>query len=52
MPQMSPLSWISLYWFFIIIFIITMILTYYIFTYNPIKKMSLKSPQPKLNWKW
>nr|AEP27525.1 ATP synthase F0 subunit 8 [Anthonomus pomorum] len=40
MPQMAPLNWLSLYSYFIILFILTIIINYYIFLYQP--KISLK----------
>nr|YP_010946911.1 ATP synthase F0 subunit 8 [Salganea raggei]WGO57668.1 ATP synthase F0 subunit 8 [Salganea raggei] len=51
MPQMMPLSWTTLYFYFIIILFIFSFINYYSFIPIPeIKKkiLSIKS----LNWKW
>nr|AFP16879.1 ATP synthase F0 subunit 8 [Impressosora ruficollis] len=51
MPQMSPLSWLTLFILFTLALVIINILNFY----TPILK---KSPQPKMlkkmstNWKW
>nr|AOY39958.1 ATP synthase F0 subunit 8 [Xyleborus sp. BMNH 1040067] len=51
MPQMAPMSWVTLYLFFSSIFIVTCVLNFFIFKYSPqsnytsIKKLTT-------NWKW
>nr|AOY40062.1 ATP synthase F0 subunit 8 [Scolytinae sp. BMNH 1040351] len=51
MPQMSPLSWLTLYMFFSMLFMLTVTLNYYIFLYAP-KKESSHTTLQKINWKW
>nr|ARH54999.1 ATP synthase F0 subunit 8 [Dorytomus tortrix] len=51
MPQMAPLSWLSLYIFFTILFIMFVILNYFMFLYPP-KTFSTKKTTKKINWKW
>nr|ANJ70363.1 ATP synthase F0 subunit 8 [Colymbetes fuscus] len=53
MPQMAPMSWLTLYIFFAVIFMMFNFMNYYMFMINPSsqttnKKMSKKS----FNWKW
>nr|YP_009692283.1 ATP synthase subunit 8 [Anthonomus rubi]QED56503.1 ATP synthase subunit 8 [Anthonomus rubi]QED56516.1 ATP synthase subunit 8 [Anthonomus rubi]QED56528.1 ATP synthase subunit 8 [Anthonomus rubi]QEH58488.1 ATP synthase subunit 8 [Anthonomus rubi] len=51
MPQMAPLNWLSLYLFFFTLFILTIIINYYMFSYQP--KISFKAPMKiSFNWKW
>nr|UZT26989.1 ATP synthase F0 subunit 8 [Euwallacea similis] len=51
MPQMAPLSWITLYLFFSMLFILSCIMNFYLFNYTP--KTSLSSPNKKMfSWKW
>nr|ARH53795.1 ATP synthase F0 subunit 8 [Curculio elephas] len=52
MPQMSPMSWLTLYFMFIIIFLLMIILNYYSFLYNPKNKLNLKKNKNLINWKW
>nr|AXS65583.1 ATP synthase F0 subunit 8 [Cleroidea sp. 5 KM-2017] len=51
MPQMSPLSWTSLFLEFCLIFLLISSINYFSFYYmnseNIVKKISLK-----INWKW
>nr|AXS66477.1 ATP synthase F0 subunit 8 [Cucujoidea sp. 29 KM-2017] len=51
MPQMSPLSWLSLFMYFIMIFFMINVLLYFSFLY-PIKTTELKTNQLKFSWKW
>nr|UBS93981.1 ATP synthase F0 subunit 8 [Saperda tetrastigma] len=51
MPQMAPLNWLTLSWFFILIFFIFNILNFYSFFYSPQSKKSMKTPLI-FNWKW
>nr|YP_009935660.1 ATP synthase F0 subunit 8 [Mylabris calida]QNS38543.1 ATP synthase F0 subunit 8 [Mylabris calida] len=51
MPQMAPLNWLTLLFFFIMIFIILNSFNYYTFTYQ--KKMGFldQKASTKINWK-
>nr|ATP75095.1 ATP synthase F0 subunit 8 [Sitona callosus] len=51
MPQMAPLSWLTLYFIFIMMFIMFMILNYFSFMYTPKNIMKTKK-NINLNWKW
>nr|QJQ25922.1 ATP synthase F0 subunit 8 [Niphades castanea] len=51
MPQMAPLSWLSLYFYFIILFMFILILNYYMFLYTPNFKKN-KTSYSSINWKW
>nr|AYN50389.1 ATP synthase F0 subunit 8 [Laparocerus freyi] len=51
MPQMAPLSWLSLYFTFILVFIIFIVTNYYSFLYQPLKKSKI-SKKTSINWKW
>nr|YP_010362100.1 ATP synthase F0 subunit 8 [Batocera rubus]QUB01617.1 ATP synthase F0 subunit 8 [Batocera lineolata]UNQ87660.1 ATP synthase F0 subunit 8 [Batocera rubus] len=51
MPQMAPLSWLTLFIYFLIIFFIFNIMNFFIFNYN----IKIKQKSKKLisfNWKW
>nr|ALO76087.1 ATP synthase F0 subunit 8 [Clambus sp. CLA01] len=51
MPQMAPLNWLFLFFYFISIFFMFNILNYFIFLKTPLdKKTSLKFNS--INWKW
>nr|AXS66385.1 ATP synthase F0 subunit 8 [Curculionoidea sp. 11 KM-2017] len=51
MPQMAPLNWLSLFFFFLLIFILFNIMTYFLSVFK--KKMSKKNIFfSKINWKW
>nr|AML26162.1 ATP synthase F0 subunit 8 [Scolytinae sp. BMNH 1274286] len=51
MPQMAPISWVTLYLFFSALFILTCILNFYNFKYSPqLKCISFKKLTS--NWKW
>nr|YP_009692270.1 ATP synthase subunit 8 [Anthonomus rectirostris]QED56486.1 ATP synthase subunit 8 [Anthonomus rectirostris]QED56494.1 ATP synthase subunit 8 [Anthonomus rectirostris]QEH58475.1 ATP synthase subunit 8 [Anthonomus rectirostris] len=51
MPQMAPLNWLSLYFLFLCLFMMTIIMNYYIFMYP--SKMNFELKMKKLyNWKW
>nr|YP_010632182.1 ATP synthase F0 subunit 8 [Cybister brevis]WBP62296.1 ATP synthase F0 subunit 8 [Cybister brevis] len=53
MPQMAPMSWLLLYIFFSLIFIIINILNYYNFLKYPSQEnQTIKIKTNKLNWKW
>nr|AXS66448.1 ATP synthase F0 subunit 8 [Curculionoidea sp. 16 KM-2017] len=51
MPQMAPLSWILLFLYFLILYVINIILNYFNVLYYPSFKMK-SFPQKKFNWKW
>nr|YP_009176412.1 ATP synthase F0 subunit 8 [Cryptolestes ferrugineus]YP_009176425.1 ATP synthase F0 subunit 8 [Cryptolestes pusillus]ALI86990.1 ATP synthase F0 subunit 8 [Cryptolestes ferrugineus]ALI87006.1 ATP synthase F0 subunit 8 [Cryptolestes pusillus] len=51
MPQMAPLSWLTLFFYFTLIFILFNIMNYYSFMYQ-VKKERVLSMKKKINWKW
>nr|YP_009729772.1 ATP synthase F0 subunit 8 [Copris tripartitus]QHW07551.1 ATP synthase F0 subunit 8 [Copris tripartitus] len=51
MPQMAPLSWLSLFIMFCLTFMIFNSLNFYSFNY-PIKIKFIKKMSSKINWKW
>nr|AXS66403.1 ATP synthase F0 subunit 8 [Cucujoidea sp. 17 KM-2017] len=51
MPQMAPLSWLILFFYFTLIFILYNILNYYLFLYQP-KKFLSKTKKLSIFWKW
>nr|AML25939.1 ATP synthase F0 subunit 8 [Staphylinidae sp. BMNH 1274219] len=52
MPQMSPLNWMSLFFMFLIIFMMFNSMNYFSFLYQPkIKMINLKNKN-LINWKW
>nr|QAY81980.1 ATP synthase F0 subunit 8 [Aristobrotica sp. REN-2018] len=51
MPQMMPLNWISLMFFFIFLFYLFNNLNYFNFKYTP-KYLKLKKTTLKYIWKW
>nr|AXS66460.1 ATP synthase F0 subunit 8 [Cucujoidea sp. 25 KM-2017] len=51
MPQMAPLSWLTLFFYFTFIFIFYNIINYYSFLYLP-KKSSFKKKKMSISWKW
>nr|ALO77636.1 ATP synthase F0 subunit 8 [Calleida angusticollis] len=53
MPQMAPMSWLSLYLMFTLIFLLFNFLNYYMFFIKNTKKMiKNKYLNKNLNWKW
>nr|WKU84044.1 ATP synthase F0 subunit 8 [Ocyptamus priscilla] len=53
MPQMAPISWLFLFMFFTMIFILFNIMNYYI--YSPMTSKSknfTKINSHSMNWKW
>nr|AMW67855.1 ATP synthase F0 subunit 8 [Nevrorthus apatelios] len=52
MPQMAPISWLTLFMYFTILMLTFSMMNYYIFLYkSPLsKKMSFDINS--LNWKW
>nr|YP_009707962.1 ATP synthase F0 subunit 8 [Xystrocera globosa]QEU57260.1 ATP synthase F0 subunit 8 [Xystrocera globosa] len=51
MPQMSPLSWLTLFFYFLIIFMIFNSMNFYSFLYQTKKSSTLKK-KININWKW
>nr|AND96593.1 ATP synthase F0 subunit 8 [Liatongus militaris] len=51
MPQMAPINWLMLMFYFMFIFMIFNTLNYYSFNYS-IKTMSFLKKKINLNWKW
>nr|AXS65943.1 ATP synthase F0 subunit 8 [Scarabaeoidea sp. KM-2017] len=51
MPQMAPLNWLILFFFFTMIYLIFNMLNYFIFQYNIKSSLKIKK-QNKINWKW
>nr|YP_010946885.1 ATP synthase F0 subunit 8 [Sorineuchora formosana]WGO57642.1 ATP synthase F0 subunit 8 [Sorineuchora formosana] len=52
MPQMMPLSWLTLYLFFIIVFILFNTINFFINMPKINKTPSMKNIKKSLNWKW
>nr|YP_010879518.1 ATP synthase F0 subunit 8 [Graphium eurous]WHE44895.1 ATP synthase F0 subunit 8 [Graphium eurous] len=54
MPQMMPINWILLFFFFITIFILFNIMNYYIFQIknNNHNIINFKNSKKNLYWKW
>nr|AVN68356.1 ATP synthase F0 subunit 8 [Opisthoplatia orientalis] len=48
---MMPISWLTLYIFFIMMFITFSLINYYSFIYMPINK-KMKNYFKTMNWKW
>nr|YP_010137190.1 ATP synthase F0 subunit 8 [Apriona germarii]QWM97262.1 ATP synthase F0 subunit 8 [Apriona germarii] len=51
MPQMAPLNWLTLYFFFVIILVLFNILNFYSFNYI-IKIQNKTKKILNFNWKW
>nr|YP_009674545.1 ATP synthase F0 subunit 8 [Glenea cantor]QDC34922.1 ATP synthase F0 subunit 8 [Glenea cantor] len=51
MPQMAPLSWLTLFFFFISIFFLFNIMNFYMFNYSP-KELKKEKKSTSFNWKW
>nr|ALO70711.1 ATP synthase F0 subunit 8 [Metopsia clypeata] len=53
MPQMAPMSWLTLFIFFTMIFFMFNMINYFSFLYNkPQTIINKKSIKTLLNWKW
>nr|ALO77047.1 ATP synthase F0 subunit 8 [Brentidae sp. GENSP01] len=52
MPQMSPLNWLSLMLFFIMILLWFNSFNYFIFKNINKNEFKIKSMKTQLNWKW
>nr|UZT26963.1 ATP synthase F0 subunit 8 [Euwallacea fornicatus] len=51
MPQMAPISWITLYIFFNLLFILSCIINFYNFEYTA-KTPLINKKSISMNWKW
>nr|AXS65272.1 ATP synthase F0 subunit 8 [Cerambycidae sp. 6 KM-2017] len=51
MPQMAPLNWLTLFFLFIIIFILFNITNFFFLNYK-YKKLVSKKKSTKFNWSW
>nr|QGA70744.1 ATP synthase F0 subunit 8 [Eucryptorrhynchus scrobiculatus] len=52
MPQMAPMSWLTMYMLFTFMLILLIILNYFTFLYLPNKKNFTISNNKNMNWKW
>ncbi|YP_009170635.1 ATP synthase F0 subunit 8 (mitochondrion) [Phlebotomus papatasi] len=53
MPQMAPLMWLSLFLFFLVIYLFFNIINYFSFLPSSKKSESLsKLNKSSMNWKW
>nr|YP_010303530.1 ATP synthase F0 subunit 8 [Phyllonorycter ringoniella]ULF47730.1 ATP synthase F0 subunit 8 [Phyllonorycter ringoniella] len=54
MPQMMPINWILLFFFFNCIYLLFLIMNYYNYNINPIKNnMKIKNfKSSNIQWKW
>nr|YP_010702840.1 ATP synthase F0 subunit 8 [Agrilus adelphinus]WCO09267.1 ATP synthase F0 subunit 8 [Agrilus adelphinus] len=52
MPQMAPMSWLTLFTIFSITFTIFSVLNYYSLIYQPLIKKEQEKLIKKINWKW
>nr|QWZ46417.1 ATP synthase F0 subunit 8 [Stenomorpha consobrina] len=52
MPQMAPLSWLTLMMFFIMLFLMLNIMNYFSFTHIIKPKKTSSISKFKINWKW
>nr|AXS64965.1 ATP synthase F0 subunit 8 [Coleoptera sp. 6 KM-2017] len=51
MPQMAPLNWLTLMFYFIMIFMLFNSMNYFSFMYNS-KTFKKDKKKINLNWKW
>nr|APT41433.1 ATP synthase F0 subunit 8 [Brumptomyia travassosi] len=53
MPQMAPLMWLSLFMFFLSIYLLFNIMNYFSFIYSSKSVVETKNLiKPPFNWKW
>nr|YP_009240889.1 ATP synthase F0 subunit 8 [Simulium aureohirtum]AKN23376.1 ATP synthase F0 subunit 8 [Simulium aureohirtum] len=56
MPQMAPISWLTLFILFTVIFILFNIMNYFCIVFTPSsdskKEGKTQLTPPSLNWKW
>nr|AXS65773.1 ATP synthase F0 subunit 8 [Curculionoidea sp. 4 KM-2017] len=48
---MAPMNWMILYLYFLVLYFLTIIIIYYMFTYSP-NKISLVQHNSYTSWKW
>nr|AXS64816.1 ATP synthase F0 subunit 8 [Cerambycidae sp. 3 KM-2017] len=51
MPQMAPLNWLELFFYFIMIYILFNTMNFFIFNYQ-IKFFKKEKKSTLFNWKW
>nr|AFQ62111.1 ATP synthase F0 subunit 8 [Micrambina sp. MIC01] len=52
MPQMAPLSWLTLFFYFSMIFFMFNASNYFMFSYNIKTSQSKKSETKLMTWQW
>nr|YP_010242191.1 ATP synthase F0 subunit 8 [Notostomus gibbosus]QTI83231.1 ATP synthase F0 subunit 8 [Notostomus gibbosus] len=52
MPQMAPLLWLNLFFFFALVFVLLMTSNYFITIPAKMESSVLPHSPLKLNWKW
>nr|WRO44900.1 ATP synthase F0 subunit 8 [Themus sp. 'cayipennis'] len=52
MPQMAPLSWLNLFFFFITVFLIFNSMNYFFFNKPSLTSNKKSIKKMKTNWKW
>nr|AVN68227.1 ATP synthase F0 subunit 8 [Phyllodromica sp. Phil] len=52
MPQMMPLSWMMLFLFFCVTFMMFNFMNYYSYTFYPSLKSKNNIDLNQMNWKW
>nr|WGO57941.1 ATP synthase F0 subunit 8 [Hemithyrsocera longiseta] len=52
MPQMMPLSWLSLYFFFSLLLLLFTFMNYYSYLPNSSPSEVIAKKIKKMNWKW
>nr|YP_010981966.1 ATP synthase F0 subunit 8 [Anotylus gibbulus]UZA61056.1 ATP synthase F0 subunit 8 [Anotylus gibbulus] len=51
MPQMAPMNWLTLFFMFLMVYMMFNTLNYFMFLYTPQNKIYLKLKK-QINWKW
>nr|YP_010988513.1 ATP synthase F0 subunit 8 [Australoluciola thailandica]WOR80618.1 ATP synthase F0 subunit 8 [Australoluciola thailandica] len=51
MPQMAPLSWLNLFIFFIVIYMLFNVMNYFMLIYNN-KNIKKENKNKNILWKW
>nr|YP_010934898.1 ATP synthase F0 subunit 8 [Tassonia gloriae]WKV28889.1 ATP synthase F0 subunit 8 [Tassonia gloriae] len=52
MPQMSPMLWLILYFYFLILFVLFVIMVYYLVVYQPVNKEGKIKINKFYSFKW
>nr|ACJ69420.1 ATP synthase F0 subunit 8 [Diplonychus rusticus]UCU57415.1 ATP synthase F0 subunit 8 [Appasus japonicus] len=52
MPQMAPLWWTTLFFVFLISFMIMCTINYFLVSYNATEYKTSKKSKTSINWKW